>query len=101
MVPRPIRFGMLRSLTCQACPSTRFTATGNGDLTFSWSDQPATHSNPCYAALGVYGQNSDGYEVFAMLPGGHNAIYRSTANYRPWHYYIAPVVYESPPPPIP
>jgi hypothetical protein len=59
------------------------------------------HSNPCYAAMGVYGQNSDGYEVFAMLPGGHNAIYRSTVNYGPWHYYIAPVIYESAPPPIP
>ena len=59
------------------------------------------HSNPCYAAMGAYSQNSDGYEVFAMLPGGHNAIYRSTVNYGPWHYYIAPVIYKSSPEPVP
>jgi hypothetical protein len=50
------------------------------------------HSNPCYAAMGAYSQNSDGYEVFAMLPGGHNAIYRSTVNYGPWQYYVAPLI---------
>jgi hypothetical protein len=50
--------------------------------------------------MGEYSNGGDQWGVFMMLPDGNNAIYRSSVNYGPWHYYIAPVIYEiSPPPP--
>jgi len=57
------------------------------------------HSNPCYASMGMYGGSSDQFGVYMMLPGGNNAIYRSSVNYGPWTYYTGPVIYESSPPP--
>lgn len=55
-------------------------------------------SNPCYAAMGAYSGDSDQWGVYMMLPGGNNAIYRSSVDYGPWRYYLGPVIYESPPP---
>jgi len=56
------------------------------------------HNNPCYAAMGMYTYDSAQSGVFIWLPDGKNAIYRSSANYGPWHYYMGPVIYEDSPP---
>ena len=56
------------------------------------------HSNPCLAAMGAYSGEGEQLDTYMMLPDGNNAIYRSSVNYSPWHYYIGPVIYEASPP---
>jgi hypothetical protein len=56
------------------------------------------HTNPCYAAMGEYSNGGEQWDLFMMLPDGNNAIYRSSVNHGPWHYYVGPVIYEISPP---
>src|SRR5260370_21296638 len=59
-----------------------------------------SHSNPCYAAMGSYGNGSAQSETFMSLPG-NRVVYRISQNYGPWRYCIAsllPSVYSGPGP---
>jgi hypothetical protein len=59
-----------------------------------------SHSNPCYAALGMYNEGSDDSGIYLFFPGGKTAMYRDSVNYGPWSYGIGSVIsYSSPPPP--
>lgn len=66
-----------------------------------------SHSNPCYAAMGLYSQGSEDYGVYMLLPGGQSAVYRDSKNYGPWTYSTGPLIYLNSPqgpgpiPPVP
>jgi hypothetical protein len=60
-----------------------------------------SHSNPCYAALGMYSGGSEDSGTYVVFPGGSTAIYRDSVNYGPWKYSIANVIYYGSPPPPP
>ena len=59
------------------------------------------HSNPCYAAMGMYRGGSEETENYMTLPRGDSAIYRSSVNWGPWTYSIGNVIYYTSPPPLP
>jgi hypothetical protein len=59
-----------------------------------------SHSNPCYAAMGSYGNGSAQSETYMSLPG-NRAVYRISQNYGPWRYCIGsliPSIYSGPAP---
>jgi hypothetical protein len=60
-----------------------------------------SHSNPCYAAMGMYSGGSEDSGTYMVFPGGNNAIYRDSVNYGPWTYSIGNVIYSTSPPPSP
>lgn len=60
-----------------------------------------SHSNPCYAALGMYSGGASDSETYLVFPGGSWAIYRDSVNYGPWTYGIGNVIYYNSPPPPP
>ena len=47
--------------------------------------------NPCYAAMGAYGEGSGEGDTWILLPGD-KAIYRLSQNYQPWRYCIGDVI---------
>jgi hypothetical protein len=53
-----------------------------------------SHSNPCYAAMGSYGNGSAQSETFMSLPG-NRVVYRVSQNYGPWRYCIASPVFSN------
>jgi hypothetical protein len=57
-----------------------------------------SHSNPCYAAMGMYSGGGQQSGLYLMLPGGNTAVYRESVNYGPWTYSIGDVIYYSSPP---
>jgi hypothetical protein len=59
------------------------------------------HNNPCYAGMGLYAGSSSQTDLFMMLPGGTQAIYRDSVDYRPWTYSIRSVIYYNWPPGAP
>jgi hypothetical protein len=56
------------------------------------------HNNPCYAAMGMYSGASGATDLYMMLPGGSQAIYRDSVDYGPWTYSIKDVIYYNSPP---
>jgi len=53
-----------------------------------------SHSNPCYAAMGSYGNGSAQSETFMSLPG-NRVVYRVSQNYGPWRYCIGSPVFSN------
>jgi hypothetical protein len=60
-----------------------------------------SHNNPCYAAMGMYQGESGETDLYLMLPGGSQAIYRDSIDYGPWTYSIRDVTYRNFPGPVP
>jgi len=57
-----------------------------------------SHSNPCYAAMSMYGGGGGQSETYFIVPGGRTALYRDSVNHGPWNYGIGNVIYYSSPP---
>ncbi len=55
------------------------------------------HSNACYASLGMYGPGSTELDSYVFLPGTNNVLYRCSAGYGPWIYYLGGVIYRPDP----
>lgn len=56
------------------------------------------HNNPCYAAMGVYGGQSDELDAYMVVPFVGKAVYRHSVNEGPWAYYIGDLIYGPGPP---
>lgn len=52
-----------------------------------------SHSNACYASLGVYTGATQQLDAYMLLPVGSKALYRCSTNDRPWIYYFGDVIY--------
>jgi hypothetical protein len=59
-----------------------------------------SHSNSCYAALGLY-TNTTGEQIdsYMFLPFGEKVLYRCSTTDGPWIYYVDNVIYASQMPP--
>jgi hypothetical protein len=56
------------------------------------------HGNPCYAALGVYSQESEELDAYLAVPFASKALYRRSVDEGPWTYYFDDLITALPPP---
>jgi len=56
------------------------------------------HNNPCYAALGIYGGQSDQLDAYVSVPFVGRVLYRHRSNHGPWTYSIGSAITAPPPP---
>src|SRR5438105_12677529 len=56
-----------------------------------------SHSNPCYAAMGLYTGGESQWGVYITLPADR-AVYRTSEDYQPWRYCIANLIFGPPEP---
>jgi hypothetical protein len=54
-----------------------------------------SHSNACYAAMGVYSGNGSEWGVYIHLPGD-KAVYRISENHHPWRYCTGGLIFATP-----
>jgi hypothetical protein len=71
---------------------------GRMDVNLQLGATRPAHGNPCYAALGVYTQQSEELDAYMVVPFVSKALYRHSVNEGPWSYYFGDLITAPPPP---
>jgi hypothetical protein len=71
---------------------------GRMDVNLQLGATGPAHGNPCYAALGVYTQQSEELDAYMVVPFASKALYRHSVNEGPWSYYFGDLITAPPPP---